>query len=584
MEQDLHHPSPRLPEGWKQFQADNIDVTTISDMPTNTHGGRHSRSPSVLSNHSGYINKNVIQPSQIQNSNGGHNFGNDSMYNNGENTAVQNTSDYGNSAQYVGDVGQGQDIFQQHQPSVGEFEFPNNPEMRHSNVTSNNSSYFRYVDTASLDGTATGAQHNTLNQNSELDSNSNIDDFYLSSTDPSSSPYINANKFTTSTTSPPIVQDNTLSHFAPHHNPFDAQPQYEVPSSNTLGLHWSHHRSHSEQSDLSSNAASPYIGSVHSEHGSPFIGAQPDSNFDDDLREAILGLDIENMGAPFDVAAQYQNTRSNFDTSNLPLDQQGFPLDAHHFSSERQEQYYDQQPQEYQQQQQTSRPGSSSSYHHPSFPQSIFSAHPSHINTSLPPAFQSPPLPSSTSIPEIEVTVAPPTPRSQAFGHFEYFPSSYAASRYQQQQQQRVGSAHNSPSIAPTYLVQSQDLIPLSLPSTAGRRRAVSDSGTRPTTMAPMLPPSNTTLIRRVSSGSHPYLGVHESSPGSSGRSTPNRGYHRKSFSHGGHNMTAREVLELVKNEGPREAKNPKKFICDYPGCNQRFTRNSNKTYFLSLE
>jgi len=42
--------------------------------------------------------------------------------------------------------------------------------------------------------------------------------------------------------------------------------------------------------------------------------------------------------------------------------------------------------------------------------------------------------------------------------------------------------------------------------------------------------------------------------------------------------MIHRDVLELVKNEGPREAKNPKKFVCDYPGCGQRFTRNSNKT------
>jgi hypothetical protein len=92
-----------------------------------------------------------------------------------------------------------------------------------------------------------------------------------------------------------------------------------------------------------------------------------------------------------------------------------------------------------------------------------------------------------------------------------------------------------------------------------------------------MMPP-HSGLARRVSSGSHPYLAVQGDSPSSSGRSTPNRG-HRRSISSGGHNMTHREVLDLVKNDGPREAKNPKKFICDYPGCGQRFTRNSNKTY-----
>jgi hypothetical protein len=585
MEQDLHHPSPRIPEGWKRFQADNIDVTTTSDMPTHatTNAGRHSRSPSVLSNHSGYI----IQASHIQNN--GHNYSNtnnDSIYNpNSANSAIQNTGDF-DSAQYRSEI-ERQDIFTRSSSSAEDFEF-NNPEMTPSNMTLSGDAYFRFDDTAAMSTATTGPGAATLNQHHNANdpsapSNSNIDDFYISSTDPSSS-FINSNPFDTSTsaTSPPIVQDN-LSPFAPYHNSFDQQQQnsfgqqYEVPSNNTLGLHWTHHRNRSDQSDISSNpAASPYIGSVHSEHGSPYIGPQPDTTLDDDLREAILGLDIE-MGAPYMPATEYQNSHPMFDASNLSMDAGGFPRDAPLFPSEHPEQqYYDQQQP---QQQQTSRPTSSSSYHRPSYPQSIFStSHPSHISTSIPPSFQSPPLASAASIPEIEVTVAPPTPRSQAFNNFdEYLPHSY---RHYQQQHQRTGSAHNSPSIAPTYLLnnQQQDVAPLSLPSSvSGRRRAVSETGIRPPMM--MAPSNSTTLTRRVSSGSHPYLGVRES-PSTSGRSTPSRimGHHRKSFSHGSHNMTAREVLELVKNEGPREAKNPKKFVCDYPGCEQRFTRNSNKT------
>ena len=278
----------------------------------------------------------------------------------------------------------------------------------------------------------------------------------------------------------------------------------------------------SEQSDISSNAASPYI---HSEQGSPFISAQGDTTFEDDLLEGILGLD---MGAPFDpVGTQYQTNHQNYDTSNLPLEG-GFPIDAPLFpSSDRQEQqYYDQQ--------QTSRPTSSHSYTHPPFPQSIFTSQPSHILTSIPPAFTSPPLASATSIPEIEVTVAPPTPRTQAY--FEYFPQPYSRQQqhqhhHHQQQQQTSGSAHNSPSIAPSYLYNTQELAVSLSSSQSGRRRAVSDSGARPNFVS-MMPPSNTTLVRRVSSGSHPYLGVREGSGGSSsGRSTPNRGHHRKSFS-----------------------------------------------------
>ena len=72
MDDQLHHPEPRLPQGWKQYHADNIDVTTISDAPTNTATGRHSRSPSVLSNNEAYSmnnNHTVIQPSQIENTN-----------------------------------------------------------------------------------------------------------------------------------------------------------------------------------------------------------------------------------------------------------------------------------------------------------------------------------------------------------------------------------------------------------------------------------------------------------------------------------------------------------------------------------
>ena len=579
MEPDLHHPLPRLPEGWKPFQVDNIDVTTTGDMAILTGGGHHSRSASALSNHNGF--NNIIQPSQIQNL---HNNLGDSIY--GEQASRGGGG--GGQSEFMGtDQNTSQQYEQQRpdlshfrHPSVEEYEYHANTQTRQSigSSSSSNNTYFHLASTAPI-STATGAESNTLIHNSANNSNNTTstntrDDpsFY----DRSSSPFINPNPFTGSTTSPPIVQD-TLSPFAPYHNSFDATQQhqqqqettfdpYDLQDNNTLGPHYSHYRSLSEQSEISSNAPSPYI---HSEQGSPFIAAQGDNSFTDDLLEGILGLD---MGAPFDsVVGQYQNNHQNYDTTNLQLDQGGFPIDAPLFpsSSDRQEQEQQQQQQFYEQQQ-PSRPTSSHSYTRPPYPQSIFSPQLSNISTSIPPAFTSPPLGSAASIPEIEVTVAPPTPRTQAY--FEYYPQPYP------RQQQSSGSAQNSPSIQPSYLYNTQDLAPLSLPA-AGRRRAVSDSGARPNFVS-MMPPSsnNTTLVRRVSSGSHPYLGVHEGNGTSSGRSTPSRGYHRKSFSHGGHNMTAREVLDLVKNEGPREAKNPKKFICDFPGCGQRFTRNSNKT------
>ena len=395
--------------------------------------------------------------------------------------------------------------------------------------------------------TATAAP-SLLNQHTDatdLNSiNNNLDDVYLSTNpDPSTS---SPSFFLSDQT----VQE-TLSPFAPYHNSFDAQQG--LTTNNNLNLHWTHHRSLSDQSDLSSNA-SPFIGSVHSEHNSPFINPQPDLQFEDELHEALSSLD---MGAPFEIAAQQYNNHT-YDTSNLELDQQGFPIDASLFQ-DRQQEYY---PQE----QHNSRPTSSSSnYIH----QNLFNQ-----NISIPPSFQSPALPSATSIPEIEVTVAPPTPKTQAFNNLDsYFQQPQYTHPYSH-------SAQNSPSFAPSYIFQQNtDIAPLALPPIAsGRRRAVSDSGTRPSLA---MPPSGTNLVRRVSSGSHPYLPIsQDGSPASSGRNTPARG-HRKSFS-SGHNMTHREVLDLVKNDGPREAKNPKKFVCDFPGCGQRFTRNSNKTYHSS--
>jgi hypothetical protein len=382
---------------------------------------------------------------------------------------------------------------------------------------------------------------------------------YLSSNDPSNSePYLQ-NSFVEGTTSPPA--NDSLSPFAPYHNQFDAQqqqydfdtlPENNFQDNNSLGLHWTHHRSRSDQSDISS-IASPFIGSVHSEHGSPYIGGTHE--LEDDLQQAILDLD---MGAQYDVAYSGVN---NFDTTTLELDPAGFPIDAPVF--DRQDAYRDYYEQ---QSQQVSRPTSSSGYQaQPSYSQSIFHQHqPANISTNQP--FQSPPLQSATSIPEIEVTVAPPTPRSQ----FNILDSYFSAPRPYNPQPQYSGSSSNSPSFPPNIIFPNQDIPSLTLSQQAGRRRAVSDSGTRPS----MPPPHG--LSRRVSSGAYPYL-VPQESATSSGRSTPARG-HRKSYSSGSHNMTHRDVLELVKNEGPREAKNPKKFVCDYPGCGQRFTRNSNKT------
>lgn len=568
-QQDLHHPSPRLPDGWKQFQAENIDVTTTSELPT----GRHSRSPSVLSNHN-FPTMN-IQPSQIQGHSGqGQNLG-DFRVGGGDTAVLSGDLGLGTNgpgAQFSSD--QDGIIAQFAHSGLDEFDLSQNSESGGSSGHVGNNGYFHRTaaGTAPINTATTQPLQSTLNPTTtDHSANSNFDDYYLDANVASSNPpFLNPNSFA-GDTSPPIIQhqqQDSLSPFAPYHNSFDAQqqntlqpqPQFEVPSNNTLGLHWTHHRSFSDQSDISSNA-SPFVGSVHSEHGSPFIHPQNDNNFEDDLREAILGLD---MGAQFDVAAQHYNTHQ-FDTSTLELDQQGFPVDAPLF--ERQDQY-----QTYDNHQSTSRPTSSSSYHHPSFPQSIFaSAHPQNISGSLSQSFQSPPLPSATSIPEIEVTVAPPTPRSQALNSF-FPPQPYNP-------RQTHHSAHNSPSLPTSYIFSNPD--PLALPP-AGRRRAVSDSGARPS--FPMMPP-HSTLARRVSSGSHPYhLAVQGDSPSSSsGRSTPHRG-HRRTVSSGSHNMTHREVLDLVKNDGPREAKNPKKFVCDYPGCGQRFTRNSNKTYLSSID
>ena len=598
---DLHHPAPRLPEGWKQFQADNIDVTTASDLPTaiiNTSAtGRHSRSPSVLSDH-GYpmTSNSVIQPSQIENTS--HNPLADALYGNSDPGRHLLSARGGHGGildpQFPSERPQGMSShFQNSASSVDdlEYEFRNitsatpGVERRNSSANASNS-YFGPHDTAADDRTATlpnlnGVPDHNRNANSN---NGNINDYYLSSTDPSSpSPFLNTNTFAAAgeSTSPPILQDPSVSPYATYQNSFDQsafQSTYDTSvavDNNTLGLHWTHHRTRSDQSDISSNAASPFIGSVHSDHGSPFINPQTDNNnLEDDLHEALLGLD---MGAQqFEVATAQYNPH-NYDTSDLELDNSGFPLDAPLFPSDRQEQQY---PYDQPHHQPTSRPESSSSYHHPPSSQSIFQYNQPHsISTSIPPSFQSPPLPSATSIPEIEVTVAPPTPRTQAFINIE----SYFSQPYNPTPQRTHGNGQNSPSLPPSY-IYSPELPSLSLPAQHGRRRAVSDSGTRPTFA--IMPPSNpNALVRRVSSGSHPYLAVRESSASSSGRSSPARG-HRKSFSHGGHNMTHREVLELVKNDGPREAKNPKKFICDYPGCGQRFTRNSNKTYpaFLCSE
>jgi hypothetical protein len=349
MEQDLHHPSPRLPDGWKQFQGDNIDITTTSDINT----GRHSRSPSVMSNHN--YPQTTMNMHQMQQHNNGH-------------LDIYDTANPNSNSNMSGDVGIGHHTTLKsqfnsetlpHYSTTDEFDFT--PETRSSSGGNNNSYFHPTANPAPTVHTAANStatlqpslqSNNTLIQNTSnplspsdqsANSNNTFEDYYLS-TDPST-PFLPTSNPAYTSTSPPIVQQDTLSPFAPYQNSFDQQhyTQYNEPSSNNLGLHWSHHRSLSEQSDLSSNA-SPFIGSVHSEHNSPFINPQQDNNFEDDLREAILGLD---MGAQFDVTAQHYNT-TQFDTSTLELDQQGFPVDAPLF--DRQE-YYD-----HHQQQQNSSP------------------------------------------------------------------------------------------------------------------------------------------------------------------------------------------------------------------------------------
>src|SRR5271154_6987428 len=297
MDDQLHHPEPRLPQGWKQYHADNIDVTTISDAPTNTATGRHSRSPSVLSNNGAYsMNSNSIQPSQIENTNATTNttLGNplgDAIYGNSDN-GVRHPSLSGIlEPQFTSEQQQQQDMSHFQSPPLDEYEFHNPSEMRNSSVNAGNS-YFGQHDTAALTAdhhsTATnlnGVPENNLHHNHHRNANSNnanINDYYLASTDPSSaSPFLNtSNTFVAGggSTSPPIIQDTSLSGYTNYQNSFDQntyQPTYETDN-NTLGLHWTHHRTRSDQSDISSNAASPFIGSVHSDHGSPFINAQPD--------------------------------------------------------------------------------------------------------------------------------------------------------------------------------------------------------------------------------------------------------------------------------------------------------------------
>jgi hypothetical protein len=547
---NLHHPSPRLPEGWKGYQSDNIDIIPSSELTSNA--GRHSRSPSVLSNH----NYNPVMNMQLsqfqQQSNDG------SLYVDPEIISSDLGEMSGNGDLEFGgpqfttstttneDTGASLPFGQTSMNNVY-----SDPKRAIFDDHRDTGSYFHpgaTRGTASPGNTATGASQshhhprdttdlNSINTNNHDNNLNSFDDIYISNPDPSTS----SPSFFLSDQSPQLSSD-TLSPFVPYQGPTE---QFNT-TSNNLGLRWTHHRSFSDQSDLSSNA-SPFVGSVHSEQNSPFLAPQPDLQFEDDLQEALEGLA---MGAQFDIAAQQYNHHT-FDTSNLELDSQGFPVDA--FQQERQ--YY---PQDH------SRPTSSSS-NYQTYTQNLFPQN----TISIPQSYQSPPLGSATSIPEIEVTPAPPS-RTGTFNNLDI--PYYQATPYNQP----VTSAHNSPSIQPSYIFPSPDIAPLGLPP-AGRRRAVSDSGTRPSLA---MPPAPSNLVRRVSTSSHPYLPMsQEGSPNASGRSTPARG-HRKSFS-SGHNMTHREVLDLVKNEGPREAKNPKKFVCDFPGCGQRFTRNSNKTYHL---
>jgi len=601
MEQEIHHPTPRLPEGWKQFQAENIDITTSAEVLPSAASGRHSRSPSALSNHSPY----TVQPSQIQqqpaqslsealfaiDSPDAGDFG---LAPSQTTTSTSNglSSSQTANPQFLSD-GSPPGPFR---PSLDDFDVP--PGAWSPGLGTSNKSYFHPHGTAALNSTATlthtNLNHNVPNSNAIADpvannnnpamNNNTLDDYYIAGPDPSSAdPSANTTNFAVnapipfhedpSTASPPLFQDFTLfdqpnqqqqQDNTPYSSPHSRRQQFDLENNpiTTPGYLFTHYRTISEQSDISSAAASPFLGSVHSEHGSPYITAQQDTALEDELNDAIVGLD---MGVSIETAYP----QPSFDPSSLALDSQGFPLDAPLESSAR----YDQ-DQQYSYDAQHSRPSSSGSYH-PTFSQTIFA--PAQISTSISQAFTSPPPPSATSIPEIEVTVAPPTPRTQTFPDpYDYFPPSYRASHPPPQ----TSSAHGSPSMVPTYIFNSQDVPALSLPPSGGRRRAVSDSGTRPPLQ--MNPPGQPiTLQRRVSSGSHPYLGVQNIDsiqPSSSGRSTPSRS-HRKSFSYSGsHNLTAREVLELVKPEGPREAKNPKKFVCDFPGCGQRFTRNSNKT------
>jgi hypothetical protein len=115
----------------------------------------------------------------------------------------------------------------------------------------------------------------------------------------------------------------------------------------------------------------------------------------------------------------------------------------------------------------------------------------------------------------------------------------------------------------------------LDLPPVPLRRRTLADITREPSTS---MIPSYERLSRRVSSGTHPYLAVSDSVSESSHLHSPAA---RKALC-ASHAMTHLEVLELLATDA--KGNTSEKFVCDYPGCRQRFSRNSNKRNFSSVD
>lgn len=194
--------------------------------------------------------------------------------------------------------------------------------------------------------------------------------------------------------------------------------------------------------------------------------------------------------------------------------------------------------------------GQKSDHNHDSESQSEYETYENYQNSSK-----------STFLPEMEDTIDRPTQRSGAM-----FKSFFPPQPYNPQPND------NSPFLPPNYILTNPDIV--TLPET-GRRRAISRNSY--TCSRIFMMPTNSTLGgTTVASAVQPFpLNLQGTTPFSSAMSRDER----PSVASSAHNLTHHKVLNIVRKDGAMEAKNPKKFVCEYSGCGEPFTRNSTKTY-----